>query len=80
MRELIRSNDAVLLSFASSLLKQEGIVHFVADAYMSVLEGSLGILQRRLLVDPDRYDRAIRLFDEAGLMPEVRRDRQGSGP
>ena len=52
MQELLRTNDAVLISFAVSLLEGEGIVHAVFDTNMSIIEGSLGILPRRLMVDP----------------------------
>ncbi len=72
MRELIRSNDAVLLSYAEALLRERGIGHFLADYNMSVLEGSLGVLARRLLVDDDRYDEALRLLRDAGLAGELR--------
>jgi hypothetical protein len=72
LRELIRSNDAVLLSYAEMLLRQRGIGHFLADYNMSVVEGSLGILARRLLVEDDRYEEAKRLLGEAGLAGELR--------
>jgi len=72
LRELIRSNDAVLLSYAEALLRERGIGHFLADYNMSVLEGSLGVLARRLLVDDDRYDEALRLLRDAGLAGELR--------
>ena len=44
MIELIRTNDAVLLSFAESLMKEAEIHYFIADQGMSILEGSLGML------------------------------------
>lgn len=50
MKELLRSTDPVKLAFATSLLKGEGIEAFQMDVHMSVLEGSLGILPRRLMV------------------------------
>ena len=73
MRELVRTNDAVLLSFIEALLKERDIAHMVLDTNMSVLEGSLGILPRRILVDEDRYDQAMRLMREAGLEGELPR-------
>ena len=72
MRELIRSNDVVLLSFAETLLRERGIGHFLADYNMSVVEGSLGVLARRLLVDEDRFEEARRLLCDAGLADELR--------
>ena len=64
MIELIRTNDAVLLSFAESLMKEAGIHCLIADEAMSILEGSLGILPRRLMVrDADLYRARIVLAD-----------------
>ena len=50
MEELLRSNDPVYLSFVRHVLGEEGIAHLVLDEHMSVLEGSIGILPRRILV------------------------------
>ena len=72
MKELIRANDVVLMSFVRSLLDEAEIAYFVADGNMSVLEGSLGVLPRRLMVDEDDLARARRLLSEAGLAHELR--------
>jgi hypothetical protein len=72
MHELIRANDPVLLSYAQSLLKDAGIHCFVADQDMSILEGSLGMLPRRFLVESDRADEARRILKDAGLAAELR--------
>ena len=72
MIELIRTNDAVLLSFAESLMKDAGIHCLIADQGMSILEGSLGMLPRRLLVEADREDDARRILTDAGLGAELR--------
>ena len=50
MREIVRTNDMVLISAVGSLLDGAGIKHLVFDQNMSVLEGSLGMLPRRVLV------------------------------
>jgi len=68
----MRSNDPVALSFAQSLMKDAGIYAMIADQGMSVLEGSLGILQRRLLVDSDREDEARQILKDAGLGAELK--------
>lgn len=68
----MRTNDPVALSFAESLMKDAGIFAMIADQGMSVLEGSLGIIPRRLLVDSDRVDEARRLLIDAGLGAELR--------
>lgn len=67
MTELLRSNDAVLISFVSALLEAEGIGFMVADSNMSVLEGSIGALPRRVLVDSDRMARAKAILTAAGI-------------
>ncbi|GMB81327.1 DUF2007 domain-containing protein [Shinella zoogloeoides] len=72
MIELIRTNDAVLLSFAESLMKEAGIHCLIADEGMSILEGSLGMLPRRFLVEADREDEARRILSDAGLGAELR--------
>ncbi|MBB3313199.1 hypothetical protein FHT78_004987 [Rhizobium sp. BK196] len=72
MHELIRANDPVLLSFAESLMKDAGIPCLIADQGMSVLEGSLGMLPRRLLVDEAMADQARRILSDAGLGGELR--------
>lgn len=50
MRELLRTNDPTVIAFASALLDGEGIDCFVLDANTSVLEGSIGVLPRRIMV------------------------------
>lgn len=67
MIELIRTNDMVALSYAQSLLKDAGIACVVADQNMSIMEGSLGVLPRRLLVDDERVAEARTLMKDAGL-------------
>jgi len=75
MHELIRANDPVLLSFAESLMKDAGIHCLIADQGMSILEGSLGMLPRRLLVAEEDADAARKLLIDAGLGDELRQDR-----
>ncbi len=67
MREVLRSNDAVLIGFAQSLLREAGIGCFLADQHISVVEGSIGAFPRRLLVDKANLAAAKRALEEAGL-------------
>lgn len=67
MREILRTNNPVLLSFVEVLLRDAGLEQMVADLNMSVLEGSIGILPRRILVRTEDWTRARRVLDEAGL-------------
>ncbi|PRD45683.1 hypothetical protein C5748_00510 [Phyllobacterium phragmitis] len=72
MIELMRTNDPVLISFAEALLAEAGIGYFVADANMSIIEGSLGILPRRLMVDAAKEKRARQILTDAGIEHELR--------
>jgi hypothetical protein len=67
MKELLRTNDPVLLSYVSALLEEGDIAFIVADTNMSVLEGSIGILPRRVLVESARLAQARNLLAEADL-------------
>ena len=73
MIELVRTNDAVLISFIEALLRDAGIDFLVADQNMSVLEGSLGVLPRRVLVQEDDLDAATALMADAGIAGEIYR-------
>ncbi|MET0169858.1 MAG: DUF2007 domain-containing protein [Aliihoeflea sp.] len=72
MRELMRTNDAVLISFVQSLLRDADIDFFVADQNMSVLEGSLGILPQRIMTAEDDYAQARRVLTDAGIVDELK--------
>ena len=72
MIELMRTNDPVVLSFVQSLLRDSGIGCFIADQNMSVLDGSLGILPRRVLIDEDDAREARQLLTDAGIEHEIR--------
>jgi Putative prokaryotic signal transducing protein len=61
LRELVRTNDIVLVSAIGALLDGANIHHLVLDQNMSIIEGSLGVLPRRILAD-------------AGLAHELRAD------
>ncbi|MDS9466279.1 DUF2007 domain-containing protein [Paracoccus sp. MBLB3053] len=54
MKEVLRTTNPLLITRAADLLASEGIEAFAMDQHMSVLEGSLGILPRRLMV-ADRH-------------------------
>jgi hypothetical protein len=65
MRELLRSNDLVRLSWAQAILAAEGIDCVVLDDQVSGVEGSIGAIPRRLMVDGATWDRARRLLADA---------------
>ena len=75
MRELVRTNDAVLITAIEALLNGADIKHLVVDRNISVLEGSIGIFPRRILVDDDEVAAARRLLVDAGYAHELRPDK-----
>jgi hypothetical protein len=78
MQELLRTNDLVLISFADSLLREAGIDLMIVDQNMSVIEGSLGILPRRVLVPDDRIAEARTLLEGAGIGAELVKPKKGA--
>ncbi len=66
MKELLRTNELVFLSWAEAILRAEGIESFVLDGHTSVLEGSTYAIRRRMMVADEDYDRARRLMIDAG--------------
>ncbi len=66
MKELLRTNELVFLSWAEAILRAEGIEPFVLDGHTSVLEGSTYAIRRRMMVVDEDYDRARRLMIDAG--------------
>ena len=67
MRELVTSNDPVLLNYLQVLLNDAGIEVSVFDGNMSAVQGTLPALQQRLAVAEEDWAQARRLLDEAGL-------------
>jgi hypothetical protein len=67
MREILCTNNPVVLTFVEALLRDAGLGATVADAHMSVVEGSIGVLPRRILVKTEDWTRAHRVLSEAGL-------------
>jgi Putative prokaryotic signal transducing protein len=66
MRELLRTNDPVRLSFLQALLKDAGIDSLVLDHHTSIVEGSIGAIPRRLMVARSDHQRARAILASAG--------------
>ena len=64
MKELLRTNDPVLISWLRAMLEGEEIEMFELDTHMSILEGSAGAIPRRIMVADDDHPRALRLYDD----------------
>lgn len=67
MQELLRSTDPTIIAYASALLEGEDIEVFALDVHMSILEGSIGILPRRLMVRDDDLARALIVLSDNGI-------------
>ncbi|MEM1162755.1 MAG: DUF2007 domain-containing protein [Pseudomonadota bacterium] len=72
MEELLRTTDPTLIPFATALLKAEDIDCFALDINMSVLEGSIGVLPRRLMVHREDLHRARIILRDNGVEPYER--------
>ncbi|MFQ6018730.1 MAG: DUF2007 domain-containing protein [Kiloniellaceae bacterium] len=66
MKELLRTNDVVKLSWLQALLADSGIEALIFDTHTSILEGSAGAIPRRLVVADEAYPRALRILAAAG--------------
>jgi hypothetical protein len=67
MRDLVTTNDPVLLNFVQVLLEDAGIGVAVFDGNMSAVQGTLGAVQKRLAVPEESWAAAGLLLEEAGL-------------
>ena len=65
MKAVLKTNNVVLLSFAQSLLKDAQIETLLLDENASIMDGSLGILPRRLMVSDDDFRQAQRILRDA---------------
>jgi hypothetical protein len=65
MRELLRSNDLVALSWAQAILADAAIPCLLLDDHVSGVEGSIGAIPRRLMVEDQHFEAAQRLLEQA---------------
>ena len=77
MKELFRTNDTVRLSYASALLNDRGISPVIFDQHMSILDGSIGALPRRLMVEDADFSAAKRILIEAQVIEDDPKDNAG---
>ena len=67
MKELFSTNDITKFIYAETILNSNDIISFALDENISVLEGSIGILPRRLMVLENDYEQALELLEDFGL-------------
>ena len=66
MKELLRTNDPVRLSFVQAMLRAAGIESVMLDQHTSIIEGSIGAIQRRIMVAERDLAKARLVIAEAG--------------
>jgi hypothetical protein len=74
MKTILKTVNPATLSFAQAVLKDADIMCFVLDQYMSAMEGSIGVIPRRLNVIDEDADDARQALIDAGLGDEVYED------
>ena len=67
MVELLRTNDFALLNYVQALLRSEGIAYDDFDGFMNILDGNIGAIPRRVMVEDADENRARQLLTDAGL-------------
>lgn len=65
MKELLRTNDIVRLSWLQAVLSDAGIDCLVLDNHTSLVEGSIGAIPRRLMVAIADHERAKAVIAQA---------------
>ncbi len=71
MKLLVRANNAVLLNFVMTLLRDEGLEPIMFDQHASLVDGSPGVIPRRVMIADEDEPAARRLLTEAGLESEL---------
>ncbi len=74
MKQLVETTDPVVLSYVEALLKGAGIAAVVLDRHMSLVEGSIGILPRRVMVAEEDWRSAVDVLRGGGVGEWVSRD------
>lgn len=64
MKELIRTNNVVEISYIHHILSENGIEAIELDQHTSFAEGSIGAIQRRIMVHDEDFDRAQMLIQD----------------
>lgn len=71
MIAVLKTVNPATLNFAQAVLKEADIPFFVMDQNVSIIEGSIGIIPRRLMVVDEDAEDAREALHAAGLGDEV---------
>jgi len=72
MQEILRTNNPVLISWITAVLKEQGIEAFVLDAHTSILEGTASAIPRRVMVIDEDAEAARKAIEAAGGADELK--------
>jgi hypothetical protein len=64
---ILKTVNPATLNFAQAVLKESDIPFFVMDQNVSIIEGSIGIIPRRLMVVDEDAEDARAALQAAGL-------------
>ncbi len=71
MIAILKTVNPATLNFAQAVLKEADIPFFLMDQNVSIIDGSIGIIPRRLMVVDEDYEDARQAFIDAGLSEEI---------
>ena len=71
MIAILKTVNPATLNFAQAVLKEANIPFFVMDQNVSIVEGSIGIMPRRLMVVDDDGPDARAALEAAGLGNDI---------
>ena len=71
MIAILKTVNPATLNFAQAVLKDADIPFFVMDQNVSIIEGSIGIIPRRLMVVDEDAEEARQALCDAGLGDDV---------
>lgn len=71
MIAILKTVNPATLSFAQAVLKEADIPFFLMDQNVSIIDGSIGIIPRRLMVVDEDIEDARQAFIDAGLSDEI---------
>ena len=67
MKELLRTNDIVLISRIQSILDDEDVQYKLFDVHASIIEGSINAIEKRILVSNYDYKFSQKLIQEQAI-------------
>ncbi len=71
MKDLLFSDNPVIISRVSALLGSEDIEFVVLGAHASLWGGGIGAIQSRVMVEQNKHTKAVRLIRESSIANDV---------